>query len=189
MSEIAPKKVRGSIVAGYQFCITIGIMLASCVTFATEVRQRDIGQLYLFTLTTRQNRNDSGSYRIPMAIQLLWSLILGTGLLFLPESPRYFVKKGKIESATKSLVRLRGQPADSDFIQNELSEIIANHEYELSIIPQGSWLSSWGHCFTGSLSNPGSNIRRTILGTALQMFQQWSVFRPLAPAYTRKQAV
>lgn len=27
MSEIAPKKVRGALVAGYQFCITIGILL------------------------------------------------------------------------------------------------------------------------------------------------------------------
>ena len=29
MSEIAPKKVRGALVAGYQFCITIGILLAN----------------------------------------------------------------------------------------------------------------------------------------------------------------
>ena len=27
MSEIAPRKVRGALVAGYQFCITIGLML------------------------------------------------------------------------------------------------------------------------------------------------------------------
>ena len=46
MSEIAPKKVRGALVAGYQFCITIGILLANCVVYAT------------------QNRDDTGSYRI-----------------------------------------------------------------------------------------------------------------------------
>ena len=48
MSEIAPKKVRGALVAGYQFCITIGILLANCVVYAT------------------QNRDDTGSYRIPI---------------------------------------------------------------------------------------------------------------------------
>jgi SP family sugar:H+ symporter-like MFS transporter len=37
MGEIAPKKIRGSIISGYQFCITIGIVLAACVTYATEV--------------------------------------------------------------------------------------------------------------------------------------------------------
>ncbi|KAJ5658863.1 uncharacterized protein N7484_002512 [Penicillium longicatenatum] len=29
MSEIAPRKVRGAMVSGYQFCITVGILLAS----------------------------------------------------------------------------------------------------------------------------------------------------------------
>ena len=78
MSEIAPKAVRGALVAGYQFCITIGILLANCVVYAT------------------QNRLDTGSYRIPIAIQFLWAVIVGLGLFFLPESPRYFVKKGKL---------------------------------------------------------------------------------------------
>lgn len=77
MSEIAPRKVRGALVSGYQFCITIGILLADCVVYAT------------------QNRLDSGSYRIPIAVQFLWALILGVGLFFLPESPRFFVKKGE----------------------------------------------------------------------------------------------
>jgi MFS family permease len=58
MSEIAPKKVRGMIIAGYQFCLTIGLLLASCVTYATE------------------NLLDSRSYRIPIGIQWVWAIIL-----------------------------------------------------------------------------------------------------------------
>ncbi len=156
MSEVAPKKVRGAIVAGYQFCITIGILLASSVDYAT------------------QNRNNSGSYRIPISIQILWALILAAGLFFLPESPRYFIKKGRLDEATHSLSRLRGEPEGSDYIQQELAEIIANHEYEMKVIPQGSYFSSWASCFSGSLFNPSSNLRRTILGTSLQMMQQWT---------------
>lgn len=38
MSEIAPKKVRGALVAGYQLCITIGILLTNCVVYATQNR-------------------------------------------------------------------------------------------------------------------------------------------------------
>ncbi|MCJ1428246.1 hypothetical protein MMC29_006154 [Sticta canariensis] len=156
MSEVAPKRVRGAIVSGYQFCITIGILLASCVDYGT------------------QNRNDTGSYRIPIAVQMLWSIILAVGLFLLPESPRYFVKRGKLDKATNSLARLRGEPESSEYIQQELAEIIANHEYELKVIPQGSYLASWKNCFTGSLWNPSSNLRRTILGTSLQMMQQWT---------------
>jgi MFS family permease len=65
MSEIAPRKVRGALVSGYQFCITLGILLANCVTYSTS------------------GRSDSLSYRIPVAMQFLWALILGVGLYLL----------------------------------------------------------------------------------------------------------
>ncbi|TVY33949.1 putative glucose transporter [Lachnellula occidentalis] len=156
MSEIAPKKVRGAIVSGYQFCITIGLLLASCVDYGT------------------QNRMDTGSYRIPIAIQMAWAIILALGLFFLPESPRYYVKKGNLEMASKVLMRLRGEPEGSEYIQQELAEIVANHEYELSVSPATGYFGSWMTCFKGGLRNPSSNLRRTILGTSLQMMQQWT---------------
>lgn len=97
------------------------------------------------------------------------------GLLFLPKSPRYFVKRGAHQKAAQSLARLRGQPEDSDFIRDELTEIIANHEYEMNAIGRETgYIQSWLNCFKGSLSDPGSNIRRTILGTSAQMMQQWT---------------
>lgn len=64
MSECSPKKIRGAVVAGYQFAITIGLLLAACVAYAT------------------QDRMDTGSYRIPIAIQMLWALLLGGGIFF-----------------------------------------------------------------------------------------------------------
>jgi hypothetical protein len=64
MSEIAPKKVRGALVAGYQFCITIGILLANCVVYAT------------------QDRDDTGSYRIVgVGGETPYSLRLSRGFL------------------------------------------------------------------------------------------------------------
>ncbi|GAA5993338.1 hypothetical protein JCM10908_001435 [Rhodotorula pacifica] len=156
MSEIAPRKVRGAIVAGYQFCITIGIMLGSIVNNFT------------------QNRDDSGSYRIPIGVQFAWAVILAVGLFFLPDSPRYFVKRGKLDKARDALVRVRGQAPTSEFIETELAEIVANAEIEARAIPTGSMFASWAACFSGSVFNPASNLRRTILGTSLQMMQQWT---------------
>ncbi|KAM5383840.1 hypothetical protein ACJZ2D_001829 [Fusarium nematophilum] len=151
-----PRKVRGALVAGYQFCITIGLMLAACIVYATE------------------NQYNANSYRIPIAIQFPWAVILGGGLLFLPDSPRYFVKKGRIEDAIDALSRVRGQPRDSKFVQTEIAEIVANEEYERALIPDASWFGSWANCFKGSLWSAKSNLRRTILGTSLQMMQQWT---------------
>jgi len=64
MSEICPRKVRGSLVSGYQFCITIGLLLASCVNYATK------------------DRSDSGSYRIPIGIQFAWGISESQGPCF-----------------------------------------------------------------------------------------------------------
>lgn len=151
MSEVAPKAVRGAIVSCYQFAITIGLMLASIVTNAIK------------------NRNDSGSYRIPIAIQFAWAIILSIGLLLLPESPRFYVKKQSLEKAAQALARVRGQDRNSEFIRDELAEIQANYEYELQT-GEVTWLG----CFTGGITNRNSNIRKVFIGTFLQMFQQWT---------------
>ena len=93
--------------------------------------------------------------------------------MFLPDSPRFFVKKGNLAEATNALARLRGQPESSEYIQVELAEIVANEEYERQLIPSTTWFGSWANCFKGSLWKANSNLRKTILGTSLQMMQQW----------------
>jgi len=156
MSEIAPRKFRGALVSGYQFCVTIGLMLASCVDFATE------------------NRSDTGSYRIPIGVQFAWAIILATGLFLLPDSPRYYVKKGELDRARRTLSILRGQPPNSEYIETELAEILANYEFEKALIPDSGYWGSWMQCFSGGLRTSNSNLRKTILGTSLQMMQQWT---------------
>ncbi|CAO3569006.1 unnamed protein product [Mortierella alpina] len=156
MSEIAPKKVRGAIVSGYQFCITIGLLLAACVTYGTE------------------NLDTSASYRIPIGLQMLWALILGVGLLFLPESPRYFIRKGMVEEARLALGRVRGQDPSSHYIEAELNEIRANHDFEKRMTPETGYIGSWLLCFSGSIGLASSNVRKTLLGITLQMMQQWT---------------
>ncbi|KAI8950061.1 high-affinity glucose transporter RGT2 [Xylaria longipes] len=142
-SETAPKWIRGGIVGAYQFAITIGLLLANIVNNST------------------QNRNDSGSYRIPIAIQFAWSLILTVGMALLPETPRYLIKKGDDQKAARSIGRLRRLPADDPAIASELSEIRANHEFELNI-GQASYLD----CFRGPM------LKRQLTGMGVQALQQ-----------------
>jgi sugar porter (SP) family MFS transporter len=156
MSEICPRKVRGALVAGYQFCITLGLLLASGVAYGTKDFQ------------------NKSSYRIPIGIQFVFAAILGFGLLLLPDSPRFFVKRGRVEQARKALASVRGVGQDSEYVEAELAEIIANEEYERSLIPAGGWFNGWMNCFRGSLMSSNSNLRKTILGTSLQMMQQWT---------------
>ncbi|KAM5343301.1 hypothetical protein ACJ41O_014267 [Fusarium nematophilum] len=142
-SETAPKWIRGVIVGAYQWAITIGLLLAAIVNNATS------------------DRNDTGSYRIPIAIQLAWSLILFGGMLMLPETPRYLIKRGNMDKAAKSLSRIRRLQPDTPAIQEELAEIKANHEFEMSI-GQASYLD----CFKPPI------LKRQFTGMALQALQQ-----------------
>jgi len=144
-SETSPKWIRGTIVGAYQLAITIGLLLASIVGNATK------------------NRNDSGSYRIPIAVQFAWAIILITGLLLLPETPRYLIKTGKPEKAARSLARLRRLDVEHPALLEELAEIQANHEYELSL-----GKASYRDCFRGNLG------KRLATGCFLQALQQLS---------------
>ncbi|OQD80013.1 hypothetical protein PENANT_c040G10872 [Penicillium antarcticum] len=150
VSEISPRRVRGLLVSMYQWAITIGLLVASGVDQGCK------------------NRTDSTSYRIPIALQFIWAVILAAGLFFLPESPRYYVRCGRTNDALRSLSRVRGQSPTHPAIQAELAEIQANYDYEKRISS-----TSWADCFKGGMS-PRGNLRRVIAGTALQMFQQWT---------------
>ena len=144
------REIHPNCIPGYQFCITIGLLLASVIDNALK------------------DRMDSGSYRIAMAMQWIFALVLGVGLFLLPESPRWYVKGGRNDEAALALSILRGQPVDSQYVKDELKELIANHEYEMRNMRAG-----WIDCFRGGWK-PSSNFRRVMLGMALQMMQQWT---------------
>jgi SP family sugar:H+ symporter-like MFS transporter len=88
-------------------------------------------------------------------------LILIGGMLLLPETPRFLIKQGKPEQAAKALSKLRRLPDDHEAIQEELAEVQANHEYELSL---GN--ASYVDCFKGNVG------KRLLTGCGLQALQQ-----------------
>ncbi|KAJ5966846.1 hypothetical protein N7501_003094 [Penicillium viridicatum] len=114
-SETAPKWIRGTIVGAYQLAITIGLLLAAIVNNATK------------------DRDDTGCYRIPIAVQFAWAIILVVGMLVLPETPRFLIKQDRYEEATKALARLRRMDVNDPAVVAELAEVQANHEYEMSL--------------------------------------------------------
>jgi MFS transporter, SP family, sugar:H+ symporter len=145
-SETAPKWSRGLIVGAYQWAITIGLLLAAVVNNSTS------------------DRNDTGSYRIPVAIQLAWSLILFFGLLVLPETPRYLIKKNNVQRAALSLSLLRRLPVEHEAIIAELAEVQATYNIERTIGQGSSYLD----CFRPPI------LKRQLTGMGLQALQQLS---------------
>ncbi|KAJ8108560.1 hypothetical protein OPT61_g8090 [Boeremia exigua] len=142
-SETSPKWIRGAVVGCYQFAITIGLLIAAIVDNATK------------------NHNNTGSYRIPIAVQFAWAIILFVGCALIPETPRWYIKKGRPEKAAKSLSKLRKLEIEHPALVEELAEITANHEYEMSL-GKATYLD----CFKGNLG------KRLATGCLLQALQQ-----------------
>jgi SP family sugar:H+ symporter-like MFS transporter len=143
-SETAPKWIRGAIVGAYQFAITIGLLLANVVNNATK------------------DRMDTGSYRIPIAVQFAWSLILFIGMIILPETPRYCIMRGYMDKAAHALAKLRRLPASHPAIQSELEEIRATHEHEVAVAGSSSYLDCFRH----------GMLKRMLTGLGVQALQQ-----------------
>ncbi|PBP15386.1 putative glucose transporter rco-3, partial [Diplocarpon rosae] len=146
-SEMAPKWIRGTLVCAYQLAITTGLFLAAVVNIFTE------------------GMDHPNAFRIPLALQFIWAGSLLLGLILLPETPRYLIKRGLHGAAACSLSRLRRLDITHPALIEELAEIEANHEYELGLGP-----STYKDVFMGS---PHLG-RRLLTGCGLQILQQLS---------------
>jgi MFS family permease len=144
-SEMAPKWIRGTLVCAYQLSITMGLLAAAIVNILT------------YKLPS------AAAYRIPIGLQLTWAVVLALGLLVLPETPRYLIKRGLKDAAALSLSRLRRLDITHPALIEELAEIQANHEYEMALGPDTYKDILFGEPHLG---------RRTLTGCGLQMLQQ-----------------
>lgn len=85
-------------------------------------------------------------------------------LLYLPDSPRWLLMRGREAEAKELLARLAGEDIDSESVALELSNI------NEALAAQSSL---GGFKMRELLTNgPSQNFRRTLLGIAAQFFQQ-----------------
>ncbi|MBW7984819.1 sugar porter family MFS transporter [Enterobacillus tribolii] len=99
LSEIAPERIRGSMISLYQLMITIGILAA----FLSD------------TILS-----DGGHWRWMLGIITFPAIVLFVGVLTLPESPRWLAMKDKHELAAKVLKLLRNSDREA---REELDQI------------------------------------------------------------------
>ncbi|KAF1959962.1 plastidic glucose transporter 4 [Byssothecium circinans] len=88
VAETVESRLRGNLVSLYQFNIALGEVLGYAVA------------AMFITLP--------GSWRYILGSSLVFSTIMGIGILFMPESPRYLMHKGKPLEAYKVWRRIRG---------------------------------------------------------------------------------
>lgn len=147
--ESAAPWVRGALISTYQLFITFGIFLAACFNYGTYTHQR----------------NNSGSWRIVLGVGWVYLIILGVGILFFPETPRYDYRRGRVQEAKDTLCRIYGAPPNHYAIVTQMEEIEAKFKAEAQV--KGGPISE-----IVSMFRAPRVAYRVALGMVLQMFQQ-----------------
>ena len=107
IAEIAPSRLRGSLVATYQWAITIGALSAFlsnyCLwLFSPYASGLDWGQVFHWIFANEIWR---GMFLVGIVPGLAFLLLL----LLVPESPRWLTKQGESQRAMAILARVSGQ--------------------------------------------------------------------------------
>ncbi|KAI9045823.1 sugar porter family MFS transporter [Aspergillus affinis] len=143
-SESAPRQVRGAMVSAFQLFVAFGIFISYLINFGTESIQ------------------STASWRITMGIGFAWPLILGIGSIFLPESPRYAYRNGRVEEARGVMCKLYGVGPNHRCIVQEMKDMKDKLDEE-----RAAGVAPWYEVFTGPRM-----LYRTLLGIVLQSLQQ-----------------
>ncbi|KAJ7600403.1 MFS transporter [Mycena floridula] len=133
-SEVCPVALRGYLTTYVNFCWGLGQVIGIGV------------------IKSMLHREDQWSYRIPYALQWMWPVPLMIGIYLAPESPWWLVRKGRIEEAKKSLLRLTSLNKETDFDADDtVSMMVHTNALEEKITAGASYLD----CFKGT------DLRRT----------------------------
>ncbi|KAF5371643.1 hypothetical protein D9758_003573 [Tetrapyrgos nigripes] len=143
--ETAPKALRGTLLVLYQLQIIFGIFIS-----------------YVLDLATHTIPN-SASWRVPVGLQMLWGLILLSGLFFLPESPRHLLGIGRRTEARAVIAELNSVPLDDPLVDENVDEL----EYAINAENEGGKVG-WLECFSAR----NMLWKRTVNGMMLQFIQQ-----------------
>ena len=132
IAEVAPRDHRGKLVVLFQFMVVFGITVA----YFTGLALGD-------------------HWRWMFGLGVVPALLLLSGMVILPESPRWLVVRGRRDEARQVLTRVRGSATEADAELGEIQKVVDSDD-------EGSWkdlLQPW--------------IRPAlIVGASISMFSQ-----------------
>lgn len=150
ISEVSLPDIRGGLVVLQQLSITIGILASFWIDYGTHfIGGARCAPDIPYTGGTSEvplfdPHNDVGPYgctgqsdaawRIPLALQIVPGLVLGIGMFFYPDTPRWLLAQERDEEAFQTLSRLRVLPADHPEVIAEVLDIKASIMLENSFV-------------------------------------------------------
>lgn len=125
IAEIAPAKIRGTLVTYYQLAIVIGFFVVFLAT-------------YFIGSSATEEENIVNGWRYMLWSELIPSSLFLILLFFVPKSPRWLALKGKDEEALKVLTRIHGKTvADIEIVEIKNSIEKDRKKIKLNIFAKG----------------------------------------------------
>lgn len=144
-SECARPEKRGFLILISGALISGGIMISYWVVYGFYFLEGEV------------------RWRFPLAFQSFFTIIVMWGLLYLPDSPRWLLMRGRSAEARNVIARLLDKEENAAEVEEEISQITAALSVQKSA-------GRFRTLFTGG---PAQNFRRCTLGVASQFFQQF----------------
>ncbi|KAI0602311.1 sugar transporter-domain-containing protein [Biscogniauxia sp. FL1348] len=143
-AENSPAAIRGALVMTWQLWTAFGIWLGTCANLA-------VGQVGPI------------AWRLQIGSAFIPAIPLTLLIFFCPESPRWFIKKGRYRDAMQSLLRLRNNPIQA---ARDLYSIHSQVEIEAEAIGSSTYIKRFIELFTIP------RIRRATLASFVVMIAQ-----------------
>ncbi|KAI6144238.1 general substrate transporter [Pisolithus tinctorius] len=140
LCELAPHRIRGTVATMLQMLITVGIAAGFFIAYGSS------------------RLHGSLAWRTPFIVEAAHGIILASGMLFVPYSPRWLVQRGRFDEAKSALQKYR----DSEDVEDELLSIRGSLEDRST--PQASFSEVFAKRY----------IRRSALGIFIMAFMMLS---------------
>lgn len=121
---MAPPEIRGMIMSFWQMFYSVGSFIAYWVNYACQKHVTTLGEW---------------DWRMVVIWQLLVPILIVAQVPFIPETPRWYIKKEKVENARASLRRIRDSEQQ---VENEVLMIREALEFEKEAI-SSSYSALW----------------------------------------------
>ncbi|GIJ87310.1 hypothetical protein Asppvi_006216 [Aspergillus pseudoviridinutans] len=188
ISEVSVAEIRGSLVVIQQLSITIGILVSYWINYGTnyiggsrcapDVPFSNGAKFdpYRDVPSGGCDGQSEVSWRLPLALQIVPAMILGLGMLFFPDTPRWLMMKERYDDALRSLSKLRRKARDCPELVNEYLEIKASilleNTFAREHFPNMSGLRLHAAQYLSFLTT-WARFKRLAIGCSIMFFQQF----------------